>query len=145
MSSKFRKKPLVIEAFRYAQHPVPDWAQDKMTPLLENGADVVTPEGTMHANYGDWIIRGIKGEVYPCHDDIFRATYEREDGASVDGTPPQEQKPWANARGPDTARIRACAPLLPDPGPEVVRDLCDEIDRLRAQIVALQEALKVLL
>jgi len=33
-------------------------------------------EGTMRANVGDWIIRGVKGELYPCKPDIFKATYE---------------------------------------------------------------------
>lgn len=37
---------------------------------------IPTLEGTMRANAGDWIIRGIKGELYPCRDDIFRQTYE---------------------------------------------------------------------
>lgn len=37
---------------------------------------IPTLEGTMRAGVGDWIIRGIKGELYPCKDDIFRATYE---------------------------------------------------------------------
>lgn len=38
--------------------------------------DIPTLEGTMTANPGDWIIRGIKGELYPCKPDIFAATYE---------------------------------------------------------------------
>ena len=37
---------------------------------------IYTLEGTMRANEGDWIIRGVKGELYPCRDDIFRMTYE---------------------------------------------------------------------
>ena len=40
------------------------------------GIDIPTLEGTMHANPGDWIIRGVKGELYPCKPDIFEATYE---------------------------------------------------------------------
>ncbi|MDK9332627.1 hypothetical protein FAM23868_001967 [Propionibacterium freudenreichii] len=44
---------------------------------------IATPEGVMHARLGDWIIRGVAGEFYACHDVIFRATYEPvEDGAS---------------------------------------------------------------
>jgi hypothetical protein len=38
--------------------------------------EIYTLEGTMRANEGDWIIRGVKGELYPCRDDIFRMTYE---------------------------------------------------------------------
>ncbi len=37
---------------------------------------IPTLEGRMRANIGDWIIRGMKGEVYPCKPDIFEATYE---------------------------------------------------------------------
>lgn len=38
--------------------------------------DLSTLEGTMRANLGDWIIKGVKGEFYPCKPDIFEATYE---------------------------------------------------------------------
>ena len=55
----FRKKPVAIEAYKTA------------VPL-----DIETLEGTMRANAGDWIIRGVKGELYPCKPDIFEATYE---------------------------------------------------------------------
>jgi len=40
-------------------------------------AIISTLEGTMVASYGDWIIRGVKGELYPCKPDIFEVTYER--------------------------------------------------------------------
>ena len=55
----FRKKPVVIQAERVWQQEV-----------------IITLEGTMTAEPGDWIITGVKGERYPCKDDIFRATYE---------------------------------------------------------------------
>lgn len=55
----FRKKPIVVEASRIYE------------PML-----VDTLEGTMHAEAGDWIIKGVNGELYPCKDDIFRKTYE---------------------------------------------------------------------
>lgn len=42
----------------------------------DGGIDIKTLEGTMHASPGDWIIRGVKGELYPCKPDIFEATYE---------------------------------------------------------------------
>lgn len=59
---KFRKKPIVIEAF---QHLGPE-------PLV-----IHTLEGDMTATPGDWIITGVKGEQYPCKPDIFESTYER--------------------------------------------------------------------
>lgn len=57
--SNFRKKPVVVLAER-------TWEQ----------VSIPTLEGTMVAEAGDWIITGVKGERYPCKDDIFRATYE---------------------------------------------------------------------
>jgi hypothetical protein len=74
---KFRKKPVVIEAWRYEVNAaLPDYLIGKCLiryPVLE----IDTPEGTMTAQPGDWIIRGVKGEVYPCKPDIFEATYDQ--------------------------------------------------------------------
>ena len=77
--AKYRKKPVVIKARQYTRdgleaHRVAGWCGGEQT---DDGLDIVTLEGTMHANYGDWIIKGVKGEFYPCRDDIFQATYER--------------------------------------------------------------------
>jgi len=86
---KFRKKPVVIEAFEV--HPddgltrqlPPMWLIDAMVcnpqivvPLPCGGLDIKTLEGVMRANVGDWVIQGVKGELYPCKPDIFAATYE---------------------------------------------------------------------
>lgn len=87
--SKFRKKPVVIEAWRNIDDtsdssPMPDWIID----ALESGSawfsggvhghlTIKTLEGEMRADYGDWIIQGVKGELYPCKPDIFEATYDR--------------------------------------------------------------------
>ena len=85
---KFRKKPVVIDAFRLGE-PWPEWFHDAVTKndiitdLVNHGdgviagtADIKTLEGVMRASVGDWIIRGVKGEIYPCKPDIFEATYE---------------------------------------------------------------------
>ena len=85
---QYRKKPIVIEAFRLGDE-WPDWWADAVsasqaTTHNDDGrwsggpdwAEIQTLEGTMRANRGDWIIRGIKGEIYPCKPDIFEATYE---------------------------------------------------------------------
>jgi hypothetical protein len=83
----FRKKPVVIEAVEYAHGKVPieslpGWYIDAMMSHRiyadENSDDLIikTLEGEMHASRGDWIIRGVKGEVYPCKPDIFEATYD---------------------------------------------------------------------
>lgn len=77
---KYRKKPVVIEAVQWTGENQDDikvhmnttiLAIDKKTHLL-----IRTMEGVMEALPGDWIIKGIKGEFYPCKPDIFEATYE---------------------------------------------------------------------
>lgn len=85
---KFRKKPVVIEAHQwvgtYTDYQMIAGAlgnPDKFFFVeLNDGADteieIETLEGTMRAQPNDWIIRGVKGELYPCKPDIFEATYE---------------------------------------------------------------------
>jgi hypothetical protein len=77
---KFRKKPVVIEAFRYWIDPRPDWFCDRVSTneiiTFETHCDIRTLEGVMRGNVGDWIIKGVHGEIYPCKRDIFEATYE---------------------------------------------------------------------
>lgn len=76
---KFRKRPVIIEAVQYTRHTVSD-----VMLFLANvskqvyGAKLIidTLEGPMTAEYGDWIIKGVKGEFYPCKPDIFELTYE---------------------------------------------------------------------
>ena len=88
---KYRKKPVVIEAVRFRQDNVTEvieWiALDGAHQATRNTSDVTddalyieTLEGTMRADLGDWIIKGIKGEFYPCKPDIFDATYEPVEG-----------------------------------------------------------------
>lgn len=84
---KFRKKPVVIEAFKFGWDiPGPWWKEAVdagqarvVTPVPGDGdqyALIKTLEGEMTASRGDYIIQGIKGELYPCKPDIFEATYE---------------------------------------------------------------------
>jgi len=95
---KYRKKPIIVDAFKWnGKHEVkeyPEWIIDAMNPLsVDRGSIWVTPaglgtlklqirtlEGVMDARKGDYIIRGIKGEIYPCKPDIFEATYEKVEG-----------------------------------------------------------------
>lgn len=92
---KYRKKPVVIEAFQYDGdlrgingYYVPEWAikafEDGVMhfgalkldgPLCELFID--TLEGTHHVSVGDYIIQGVNGELYPCKPDIFEKTYEQ--------------------------------------------------------------------
>ena len=87
---KYRKKPVVIEAMQItekSEHEVNQWAGDAVysSPVLEPSEgnekgvywQINTLEGVMTAIPGDWIIKGVKGEFYPCKPDIFEATYEK--------------------------------------------------------------------
>ena len=86
---KYRKKPVVINAFKWTgdmfQNEDPEWIieaiQEGKVYFSNIGKeDVVmkieTLEGTHSANRGDYIIQGVKGELYPCKPDIFEMTYE---------------------------------------------------------------------
>jgi hypothetical protein len=84
---KFRKKPITVEAEQYSRARqikegyLPPGAERNFS-IDDDGAryetlpHVQTLEGRMLVSDGDWIIKGVKGEFYPCKDEIFRATYE---------------------------------------------------------------------
>ena len=94
---KFVKKPVVVEAFqmtkerRWDNKDWPGWlsqAWNKVSPSAEGAMwcdrekpheqlYIGTLEGVLKVSFGDWIIRGVKGEIYPCKPDIFEATYEK--------------------------------------------------------------------
>ena len=88
---RFRKKPVEIEAMHFNglddYLKIVEWMKASGdTWALANEVRYSTPimllqtlEGTMAASPGDWIIRGIKGEFYPCKPDIFEETYEKVD------------------------------------------------------------------
>ena len=76
---KYRKKPVVIDAMQVTSAtPFIDVAKfvGKDIRVGINGLVIDTLEGELHVSPGDWIIRGVKGEFYPCKPDIFAATYE---------------------------------------------------------------------
>lgn len=92
---KYRKKPVVIEAVQWTgenlrevlaftgKHPrFHEWFRDfdaysEHVAKDRNVFKILTLEGTMEASPGDWIIKGVAGEFYPCRPDIFAATYEK--------------------------------------------------------------------
>ncbi len=85
---RWRKKPIVIEAMNWDGTPevasdIIDWVLGEGGKAVEFGRPVCiairTLEGAMHALPGDYVIRGVKGEFYPCKPDIFGATYEEAD------------------------------------------------------------------
>lgn len=86
---KYRKKPVVIEAFRWTGGPEQEedpewiikaikggdaWFENEGTPNVK--FMIRTLEGVHEASVGDYIICGVKGEIYPCKSDIFHMTYE---------------------------------------------------------------------
>lgn len=90
--AKYRKKPVVIEAYQYTGDFIennvwnaPTWIKQaldigklKYKEVEDNSPElyVVTLEGDMKCDYGDYIIKGVKGELYPCKPGIFEETYE---------------------------------------------------------------------
>lgn len=84
MIEKFRKKPVVVEAIQLIDDlnnhvSIVEWIRDNGGQAripMESCIFIQTLEGEMRADLGDWVIRGIKGEFYPCKDDVFELTYE---------------------------------------------------------------------
>lgn len=80
---KFRKKPVEIEAVQLTHDNIQEvvdwcggyfWSRPPMRAVT--GISILALEGTMNASFGDWIIKGVSGEFYPCKPDIFEKTYE---------------------------------------------------------------------
>lgn len=73
----YRKKPVIIEAVQFNNSAdIHEFCGDKVRePVGENYLEIETLEGVMKANKGDYIIKGVKGEFYPCKPDIFNDTY----------------------------------------------------------------------
>lgn len=82
--SKYRKKPVIIDAWEFDggldfSKTLPKEIKDAVNTIRltqDNKLRIHTLEGDMFADIGDMIIKGIKGEYYPCKPDIFKATYE---------------------------------------------------------------------
>jgi len=80
---KFRKKPVVIEAIQFTGgnwERIGEFVGQKAALARKYGNNILlinTLEGEMRADVGDWIIKGVKGEFYPCKPDIFELTYEK--------------------------------------------------------------------
>lgn len=95
MSVRFRKRPVTIEAMRFTGHNatfIEAWFIGHNSLRFFGTRDgrtiirIETLEGVMEAQAGDWIIRGIKGEFYPCKNEIFSETYDPEEyiGLQID-------------------------------------------------------------
>lgn len=89
--SKWRKKPVVIEAFQFYVDNMPDWFMDAVTrndvilrkcnykrySIEEAYCEIKTLEGNHICRGGEYVIKGVKGELYSCKEDIFKMTYEK--------------------------------------------------------------------
>jgi hypothetical protein len=79
--SAYRKRPVIIEATQYtgdnAAELIGIIGPERCTCSQEGQLQIHTLEGIMAADRGDYIIRGVQGEYYPCKPDIFRQTYEK--------------------------------------------------------------------
>lgn len=78
MPKKYRKKPVIIEAVKYTGSNGYEvgWFVGEADRNEDNQFLIHTLEGTMAADPGDYIIRGVQGEFYPCKPNIFEQTYE---------------------------------------------------------------------
>ena len=81
--SKYRKRPVEVDAMLWdgtieSQTAITNWADGPITGWFDgtNYLAIYTLEGEMRADVGDYIIKGVKGEFYPCKPDIFALTYE---------------------------------------------------------------------
>lgn len=77
--SRYRKKPIVVDAFQWGVDEVPSWWKEvKDTVVRPSTGSVLIPtlERLHEAQLNDFIIRGITGKIYPCKPDIFKETYE---------------------------------------------------------------------
>ena len=114
---RWRKKPIEIDALRLTPTnglDVSTWCGGQYQPA-PNHVLIRTLEGTMQADVGDYVIRGVKGEHYPCKPDIFEASYEPI-------TPPDEDSPVV-----DEARLRSTTDAMV--WAEEFAKVCPDVDQ----------------
>jgi len=130
---RFTKKSVTIEAFRMTQERRMDnsewpewlhvaWNKNEGEPgaLFRQSMDATLPdllciqtlEGVHLVQFGDWIIQGVKGELYPCKPDIFEATYSPAQQAALSSQAPADERvafeAWAEARGYQRDELGRC-------------------------------------
>jgi len=90
--AKYIKKPVVVDAEKVSEllhdaeknwDKLPDWIKENYEEgnilFGDNYVVVNTSEGIMRGDYDDFLIRGVKGEIYPCKPDVFELTYQKSD------------------------------------------------------------------
>lgn len=132
----YKMKPVIVEAMQFtgdAVHDVAKWCGGDLFPKFEMGMDIVTLEGIHRVNYGDWVVRGVKGEFYPVKFDEFETSYEKvEDviepqetfwngmlfpaaqGTAIVADAPQFPQYWAKKEGLIGQRIAVVQVVLGD-------------------------------
>ncbi|EIW19951.1 MULTISPECIES: hypothetical protein [Pelosinus] len=121
--AKYKKKPVVIDAERY------DGTEDSVVKILAmatrgvgakairatfDGLLIPTLEGVMLASVGDYIIKGVAGELYPCKPDIFASTYEKADSEKEERCTCDEPQPVdiVRTRGYDLVACYKCGKVV---------------------------------
>ena len=122
---RFTKRPVTIDAIQLTQansKDLAEWCGGRIVYTHRAAFEIHTLEGVMEAREGDWIIRGVQGEFYPCKPDIFEATYRP---AVEHHEPPNTE--------PTDAEIEAVADVLEG------LDGCDFAVVARTALVAARE------
>lgn len=85
---KYRKKPVIIDAVKWRGQNLIEMKRflgdSENYHFIDGELYITTLEGTMHAAVGDYVIRGLRDEFYPCKPDVFRKTYEPVRGGKND-------------------------------------------------------------
>lgn len=110
MTFEYRKKPVVIEAFEFTQRihddvwynedgseDTPDWFYEAMNvanlvTMKDSVTHLTTDSGVHAVQIGDWVIKGVEGELYPCSASVFAATYEAVVPEPTSSLPPHQQR-----------------------------------------------------
>ena len=78
MIKKYKKKPVIIEAIQWTGENLSEIDKFTQAKVKNHGSVLIIPtlEGDMYASLGNYIIKGVNGEFYPCKPDVFAKTYE---------------------------------------------------------------------
>jgi hypothetical protein len=144
LSTRYRKKPVVIEAIRLQEENgevLAEWCGGTWHPTAKAGYSsslrINTLEGVMTARLGDYIIKGIRGEFYPCKSDIFDATYE----LALDGDPAAEIQRHRDAANKFVQRLEELAKTK-GMYPEVIAAVDRAVEAIRKERQVSDEELR---
>lgn len=132
MIKKYRKKPVVIAAVRIdpstPEAEILAFMEETKCPFEMTGdheMTIHTLEGDMHLSRGDWLIRGVEGEFYPCNPKIFEMTYEEVDGEEEDPGRQRTVIEWLDyLQSPDHISM----PVTGDEVAEIIKALIEVMD-----------------